>query len=71
MSCQKNPIVTIAAMICGVSIPIVLIVGIFNKDKMWAAAPVIGVLAAMGVVLAFVLSRKGPQEPPDRPGRLP
>jgi len=69
MSCQRSPIVTIAGIVAGVSIPIVLIVGICNKDAMWVAAPVIGVLAGMGVILAIILSRKpeGPAEPETPP----
>jgi len=70
MSCEKNPAVAIAGIVAGVSIPIVLIVGIFNKDAMWVAAPVIGVLAIMGAALAFIARRKppgGPGEPKTPP----
>ncbi|MHC4982664.1 MAG: hypothetical protein ACYTF6_05800 [Planctomycetota bacterium] len=68
MSSQRNPIVAIAGIICGVSIPIVLIIGIFNKEKMWVAAPVIAVLALMGIILAVILSRKEAEEPTEPEG---
>jgi len=63
---QRNPVVAIAAIIAGVSIPIVLIVGIFNKETMWAAAPVIGVLAIMGIILAVIAKRREAQGPAEQ-----
>ena len=52
------PVVQIVATVAGCSVAIVALVCIFAKDKLLATAPIVGVLAVMGIVLGFLARRK-------------
>ena len=55
---DKNPFVSIAAAIGGISVAIVAIVMLFSPNQAWVLAPVISSLALMGVILGFFAYRK-------------
>ena len=59
---KGNPFVGIAAVIGGISIPIVAIIALFAKDQLMVAPWVIGVLAVMGVILGFMALKKQDKE---------
>ena len=50
---KYNPLVSIAVVVGGVSVAIVVMIGIFSKEHMWAAAPTVGALATMGILLGL------------------
>ncbi len=55
---SDTPIVKIAGVVGGMSVAIVTIIGVFSRNNMWVAAPIVGILAAMGVVLGFFAREK-------------
>ena len=55
---KENPVVKIAGVIAGTSVGVVAIIAIFAKQEMWTAAPIVGVLALMGIILAAISRSK-------------
>ncbi len=63
---KSNPIVSIAGTVGGVSVAIVALFCVFAKD-LWPAAPaIIGVLAAMGIILGFFARKRVWDSQPSR-----
>ena len=50
---KDNPLVSIAGIVGGISVAIVVVIGIFSREHMWAAAPTVGALATMGILLGL------------------
>lgn len=50
---SDTPIVKIAGVVGGISVAIVAIICIFSPHNLWVAAPIVGILAAMGALLGF------------------
>ena len=55
---SDTPIVKIAGVVGGMSVAIVAIICIFAPRNLWVAPPIVGALAAMGVVLGFFAREK-------------
>ena len=55
---EGNPVVQIAGVVGGVSIPIVALLCIFAPEQLWVAGVVVGVLAVMGIVLGAMARKK-------------
>ena len=50
---SHSPLVKIAGGVGGISVAIVTIICIFAPHNLWVAAPIVGALSAMGVLLGF------------------
>ena len=50
---KDNPLVSIAAAVGGACVLIVLVIGSYSPDHIWAAAPTVGALATMGILLGL------------------
>ena len=55
---KSKPLVSIVGAVGVASIAIVLTISIFSRENVWVAAPIVGVLAAMGVILGFFAKGK-------------
>jgi hypothetical protein len=54
-----SPLIAISGSVGGVSAVIVLIIAVFDSARLWVAAPIVGILALMGVILGALSRRKG------------
>ena len=53
----RDPFVSIAGVIGGISVAIVAIIVVFTKDQLSVAAWIVAALAVMGIVLGFFASK--------------
>ncbi len=50
---NENPYTEIMGIVGGISIATVAVLSIFAKEHLWVAAPVVGALAVLGVLLGY------------------
>ena len=55
---KSKPLVNIVGTVGVASIAIVLTISLFSRENMWVAAPIVGALAAMGVIMGFFVKGK-------------
>ena len=51
---KNNTLVSIAGIVGGLSVLVVLLIGLRAPEQMWVAAPTVGALATMGILLGCV-----------------
>ena len=55
---RSKQLVSIVGAVGVASIAIVLTISLFSRENMWVAAPIVGALAAMGVIMGFFVKGK-------------
>jgi len=50
---SENTYTQITGTVGGISIAIIVILGIFASQQMWVAIPVVGLLVLLGIVLGY------------------
>ena len=50
---KNDPLVSIAGIVAGISLAIVVMIGLLSREYIWVAAPIVGALATMGILLGL------------------